>query len=180
MRIPDAEHHALDWQVHAQAKDFDLLDVWRFPIVAEPEVALGTFLEFMERQQAELATSRGPAGLLFRLRGWLGRVFGWDEVGRSPEASEEANLPFDTLYRTDEESLSEIQNATVHALMHIGRVPVAGGWSPQMAVYVRPRGRLGRFYKKRGLKLRAIKQFEEALKLAPAHEAATRELRSLR
>lgn len=47
-------------------------------------------------------------------------------------------------------------------------------WNPEYLV------RLGRFYKKRGLKLRAIKQFEEALKLAPAHEAATRELRSLR
>jgi tetratricopeptide (TPR) repeat protein len=39
---------------------------------------------------------------------------------------------------------------------------------------------LGRFYKKRGLKLRARKQFEEALKLAPSHSVATEELQSLR
>jgi tetratricopeptide (TPR) repeat protein len=39
---------------------------------------------------------------------------------------------------------------------------------------------LGRFYKKRGLKLRAKKQFEEALTLAPTHEGALRELESLR
>jgi len=38
---------------------------------------------------------------------------------------------------------------------------------------------LGRFYKKRGLKLRARKQFEEALKLNPTHDAATQELESL-
>jgi Flp pilus assembly protein TadD len=38
---------------------------------------------------------------------------------------------------------------------------------------------LGRFYKRRGLKLRAKKQFEEALTLAPSHEAARKELDSL-
>jgi tetratricopeptide (TPR) repeat protein len=38
---------------------------------------------------------------------------------------------------------------------------------------------LGRFYKKRGLKLRAKKQFEEALLIVPTHEAATRELEAL-
>jgi Flp pilus assembly protein TadD len=38
---------------------------------------------------------------------------------------------------------------------------------------------LGRFYKKRGLKLRARKQFEEALKLAPLHKEAVEELESM-
>jgi hypothetical protein len=39
---------------------------------------------------------------------------------------------------------------------------------------------LGRFYKRRGLNLRARKQFEKALELAPSHEVATKELESLR
>jgi tetratricopeptide (TPR) repeat protein len=39
---------------------------------------------------------------------------------------------------------------------------------------------LGRFYKKRGLGLRARRQFEEALKLVPEHEEATKELETLR
>lgn len=38
---------------------------------------------------------------------------------------------------------------------------------------------LGRFYKKRGMKLRARKQFEEALKLAPLHKEAVAELESM-
>ncbi len=38
---------------------------------------------------------------------------------------------------------------------------------------------LGRFYKTRGLKLRARRQFQEALKLAPEHHDATLELKSL-
>jgi tetratricopeptide (TPR) repeat protein len=39
---------------------------------------------------------------------------------------------------------------------------------------------LGRFYKKRGLKLRARRQFEEILKLVPEHRLASEELASLR
>jgi Flp pilus assembly protein TadD len=39
---------------------------------------------------------------------------------------------------------------------------------------------LGRFYKKRGLKLRARKQFEEALLVVPTHEGALQELASLK
>ena len=38
---------------------------------------------------------------------------------------------------------------------------------------------LGRFYKRRGLKIRAKKQFEEALTLAPTHEGARKELESV-
>ena len=38
---------------------------------------------------------------------------------------------------------------------------------------------LGRFYKRRGLKLRARKQFEQALQIVPSHEAALKELRDL-
>lgn len=39
---------------------------------------------------------------------------------------------------------------------------------------------LGRFYKKRGLALRARKNFEEALKLSPDHAVAVKELKALR
>jgi len=38
---------------------------------------------------------------------------------------------------------------------------------------------LGRFYKRRGLSLRARRQFEEALKIVPEHEDATKELETL-
>ncbi len=38
---------------------------------------------------------------------------------------------------------------------------------------------LGRFYKRRGLKLRARKQFEWALQIVPGHEEALQEIRSL-
>jgi tetratricopeptide (TPR) repeat protein len=46
-------------------------------------------------------------------------------------------------------------------------------WNPEYRVS------LGRFYKRRGLKLRAKKQFEEALELSPTHESAQKELDAL-
>ena len=47
-------------------------------------------------------------------------------------------------------------------------------WNPDYLIS------LGRFYKKRGLKLRAKKQFEQALTIAPSHEEASRELANLK
>lgn len=172
MRRPAADHLALPWRVHALAPDFTLLDVWRYPIVAPPAVPFEAFLAFMAQSQAELVAGRGLAGRLFRLRGRLGRRFGWDRDSGSPRdtAPQEesvrsrltdaerragvgaADLPidgdigFDVIYATEAEHLGEIRNKTVHALMHLGRVDVAGGWSPQMAVYVKPRGAFGRAY----------------------------------
>ena len=174
MRRPNADHLSQPWRVHDLARDFDLLDVWRFPIRAPETVPFEVFLEFMARNQADLLSGRGPAALLFRLRGLLGRIFRWDETGdrtRAPspdgvrrrvagnvpggvggeapgadrEAADDA-LPFETVYRTSDEQLAEIQNATVHALMHLGRVHDGEGWSPQMAVYVKRKGLLGRVY----------------------------------
>jgi len=46
-------------------------------------------------------------------------------------------------------------------------------WNPDYRIA------LGRFYKRRGLKLRARKQFEEALVLSPSHEGAQKELEAL-
>lgn len=54
---------------------------------------------------------------------------------------------FGLVYRLDDESLAEISNETVHAFLHLGRVPVTETtWSPEMAVYVKPRGRFGPIY----------------------------------
>jgi hypothetical protein len=172
VRRPENDHLELPWRVHEIAGDFELLDVWRFPVRGGPGVPLATFIDFFEEVQGELVSGTSPAGLLFRLRGWLGRVFGWDDpvrpsaveaaakgkgkgrpeaaAARVPESStaESAVPGFVAIYRDEDEALAEIQNATVHALLHLGRVRLdeRGGWSPQMAVYVKRRGRLGRIY----------------------------------
>lgn len=57
------------------------------------------------------------------------------------------SLPFTPLYRTDVEFAAEVSNKTVHAVMHLAWVEQGQGrYQGQMAVYVKPRGRLGRGY----------------------------------
>ena len=67
-------------------------------------------------------------------------------------------LPFSPLYLTDDEFAAEIANRTVHAVMHIGWVPDGGDrHHAQMAVLVKPNGRLGRLY------MAAIRPFRHVL-----------------
>ena len=57
------------------------------------------------------------------------------------------SLPFVPLYRTDVEFAAEISNQTVHGVMHLAWVDQGEGrYQGQMAVYVKPRGRLGKGY----------------------------------
>ena len=63
-------------------------------------------------------------------------------------------LPFTSLYRLEDEWAAEMANRTVHGVFHLGWVAEeAGGYRGQMAVYVKPNGRLGSAY------MAAIKPF---------------------
>jgi hypothetical protein len=179
MRLPIEEHRKHAWLVSTLAPDFELLDVWRYPLEVDQRVPLDRFIDFMQSSQRDLVSSRGAAGALFRLRSILGRMFGWDDDKgqRSPAlpipGCDETSLrdrltdadlegkthdfsdaflegtpsSFKPVYRRENESLLEISNHTVHAMMHLGRVPIsATKWSPQLGVYVKARGRLGGFY----------------------------------
>ena len=56
-------------------------------------------------------------------------------------------LPFAPLYRTDVEFAAELSNQTVHGVMHLAWVDQGEGrYQGQMAVYVKPRGPLGKGY----------------------------------
>lgn len=57
------------------------------------------------------------------------------------------SLPFTPLYRTDVEAAAEVSNQTMHGVAHFAWVDRgAGRYQGQMAVYVKPRGRLGQGY----------------------------------
>ena len=57
------------------------------------------------------------------------------------------SVPFAPLYRTDVEFAAELSNRTVHAVMHLAWVDRGEGrYQGQMAVYVKPRGPLGKGY----------------------------------
>ncbi|MEJ7706255.1 MAG: DUF2867 domain-containing protein [Nocardioidaceae bacterium] len=68
-----------------------------------------------------------------------------DRVSRVPTDVDMA--PFSLVYQLDDEFAAELANRTVHTVMHLGWVPDdAGGYRGQMAVLVKPNGRLGSLY----------------------------------
>lgn len=175
MRMPNDAHTKHPWRVHELARDFELLDVWRYPVEIGPDFALADFADFIRAQEEALVRGNSAAALLFKLRMRLGAWFGWDDEPAHATATAKASLPsvrdrltaedhakmrpgaleepnamgpgFQPVYVFEDEILLEIQNATVHALMHLGRVAIdARHWSPQMAVYVITKGRLGSVY----------------------------------
>jgi hypothetical protein len=102
-------------------------------------------------------------GVLFAVREMLGELFGWDEPADDPMrpslrlrlAEDLRHSPstvtpamgFSPLYQLDDEWAAELINATVHGVIHLGWVPSeTGGYRGQMAILVKPNGRLGRAY----------------------------------
>ncbi len=166
MRIDPSEHLRGPWRVRALAPDFLLLDVWEYPIRTKDADGLAGFIEIGRGQEGSLAQGGGLTARLFRFRRWLGKRLGWDHpVERSiPGCAEkslrerlpederatlagESNLGFRPVYSKRTENLREISNATVHALIHLAWVDKRDGtFAPQLAVYAKPRGLLGRVY----------------------------------
>ncbi len=161
-RVPLNEHAAMPWHAHQLLGDFTVEDVWRFPVVLSPEHDLAVFRGQMMAGMTAMSRFH-PAQLLLSLRLAIGRVLGWDRVGRGqgrrvrdrytalddrsggiPAAS---GIGFTEVYDLDDEYLSEIENRTVHAALHLGRVPTGPAtFAVHLAVYVRPKGRFGRLY----------------------------------
>jgi hypothetical protein len=167
VRLPNAAHESVPWRIREIAADFTVEDVWSLPAHGGAE-DFDTLLE--------LLTSGDPANgeslatrLLWRARWRLGSWLGWDEdaekltipgtdetslADRLPDDLRDtavgldfASLPFTPLYRTNLEFAAELSNRTVHAVMHLAWVDQgAGRYQGQMAVYVKPRGRLGEGY----------------------------------
>jgi hypothetical protein len=178
MRISDEEHEARPWRIREIARDFTLEDAWALPAYGRAE-DFDALLELMASGDPEQGPSLATR-LLWQLRWLLGRVFGLDEPAealpipgtqitslseRLPEdlrgtvaGMEFERLPFTPVYRTDREFAAEISNKTVHGVMHLGWVELGdGSFQGQMAVYVKPRGALGKAY------MALIKPFRHAI-----------------
>lgn len=167
-RIATANHYDPDWHIHEVAKDFQLIDAWQLPVA-------GTVDEFPELTELflslDFADDEGSKAtrLLFAARLRLGAVLGWDdEVLAQPipgceETSLRDRLPaelkepavdiddsatdFQVVYQTDNESVLELSNSTVHAALHLAWVEAeAATYVGQMGVYVKNRGKLGQIY----------------------------------
>jgi Protein of unknown function (DUF2867) len=163
MRLPDSAHTSRPWRIHEIAPDFRLEDVWELPGTGGPD-DFPRLVEMIASRDPSRSSSC-PARALWAIRWKLGALLGWDDSdsglgSRAPTLRDRlpadlrkrpgpdfGALPFRSLYLTDDEFAAEIANRTMHGVMHIGRVPGAGGgFKAQMAVLVKPNGLLGNLY----------------------------------
>lgn len=164
IKISRQQHFKHPWQVHALCADFELEDVWLIPVELREQHSLEMFMSQFKKAETKLL-KKGAAGLLFQLRLALGKLFGWDAqpdphrkgsirlryaqqkgltVLQLPPPGNEMFAP---VYQLENEVLSEIENDTVHATLHLGRVPLRENvWGIQMAVLVKPKGWFGKAY----------------------------------
>jgi hypothetical protein len=167
MRLPNSEHESRPWRIREIVPDFTVEDVWALPVHGGAQ-DFGELLEVMASGDPAGEESRAT-GVLWRVRRLLGSWFGWDDAAgelpipgtnetslaeRLPDDLRDTatdlhfgSLPFAPLYRTDVEFAAELSNQTVHGVLHLAWVDQGEGrYEGQMAVYVKPRGRLGRGY----------------------------------
>lgn len=175
-RVPNATHEARAWRIREITPDFILEDVWALPAhggADDFQTLLDLMATSDPISSGSLPTRvlwriRDLIGAAFR----LGRISGPDDgseraaklpipgthetslAERLPEdlrgtatGLRFGSLPFAPLYRTGDEFAAEISNQTVHGVMHLGWADQGGGrYQGQLAVYVKPRGRLGKGY----------------------------------
>ncbi len=150
--------------IHELTADFRLEDVWALPTPGGPD-EFGDLVEGIAAGDAADSPSRLTRAL-WALRWKAGSLLGLDDpetgVGarvatlrdrlgpdlrNTPRGPDFATLPFTPLYLLEDEFAAEVANGTMHGVMHLGWVPDgAGGFRGQMAVLVRPNGRLGEAY----------------------------------
>lgn len=164
MRLPNTAHTSQPWRTHEITGDFRVEDVWALPTPGGPN-------DFQLLVEALATTDPSRSGsrtvrALFALRRKVGGLLGWDEpeaglgsrvptlrdrlprdLREGPSGPGFRDLPFSSLYLTDDEWALETANRTVHGVLHLGWVEDdSGGYRGQMAILVKPNGLLGTAY----------------------------------
>jgi hypothetical protein len=169
MRVDPGDFRARPLRVHALLHDVPLEDVWAIRL---PGGGAGRTIEDVRTVfSAGVGAAPSVVKRLFRLRDRIGALLGWDRPRRawnaesyahrlSPADRAKSKAPPGTtdgrlrlLYRFDDEQLSELRNATVHAFLSLSIGLAPGGYLVYMAVYVQPVHRFTRLY------MRAIAPF---------------------
>lgn len=169
MRVDPGEFRARPLRVHALLHDVPLEDVWAIRLIGG---GAGRTIEDVRTVfSAGVAATPSVVKGLFRLRDRIGARLGWDkprpawnaesyEHRVSPADRAQSKAPpgtadgrFRLLYRFEDEQLSELRNATVHAFLSLSIGQTPGGYLVYLAVYVQP---VHRFT---GLYMRAIAPF---------------------
>jgi hypothetical protein len=174
-RIPNAAHESRPWRIREIAPDFTLEDAWALPVQGGAE-DFERAIELMASSDPANADSRA-ARALWRLRDRIGRWLDLGRISVPPEPGatgtlpipgthetslverlpddlrdtaadlDFSSLPFEPLYRTENEFAAEVSNRTVHGVLHLAWVDRgAGRYQGEMGVYVKPRGPFGKGY----------------------------------
>ena len=161
-RIRPNEFRALPLRVHALLHDVPLEDAWAIPLSGGGERRTIEDVRAVMAKGVDAAPAVVQA--LFRMRWRIGRLLGWDrerpawsagsyidrlslaDRARSQVTPGTPDGHFRVLYRFEDELLSELRNATVHAFMSLSIRPMAGGYLAYLGVFVRPVHRLTRLY----------------------------------
>jgi Protein of unknown function (DUF2867) len=169
MRLPDTAHTSQPWRIHELTGDFRLEDVWALPTPGGPDDFPRVVQGFPQLARGLDAADASPgfsrvARALWAIRWKLGALLGWDRPDRGlgsrvptlrdrllADLRDTPSGPdldrFTSLYLLEDEWAAEIANRTMHGVLHLGWVPdQAGGYRAQMAVLVKPNGRLGKLY----------------------------------
>ena len=154
MRLDPSEFRARPLRVHAVLHDVPLEDAWAVPLSGGGAGRTITDLRAVMIATREVA----PAVVqgLFWLRTRIGALFGWDhrrpawsadsyakrlspsDRARSLAAPGTPDGSFRLLYRFEDEQLSELRNATVHAFLSLSIRPAPGGYLAYAGVFVKP------------------------------------------
>jgi hypothetical protein len=162
MRIDPVEFRARPLRVHALLHDVPLEDVWeiRLPGGGPGRTVEDVWAAFIAGADAAPPVVKG----LFGLRSRIGALLAWDarrsawsaesyahrlspaDRARSMAAPGIGDGRFILLYRFEDERLSELRNATVHAFLSLSIRQAPGGYLAYLAVYVQPVHRFTRLY----------------------------------
>ena len=161
-RINPGEFRARPLRVHALLHDVPLEDAWAVPLSGgDPGRTIQDLRAVMiAGRVAAPAVVQG----LFWLRGRIGNLFGWDHQRPAWNAASYADRlssedrakslvapgtpdgNFRLLYRFEDEQLSELRNATVHAFLSLSIRQTSSGYLAYVGVFVQPVHRFTRLY----------------------------------
>lgn len=164
-KIDPQTYRSLDLHAHRVLEEVPLHDVWQVELPGGGEGR--TVADFHRLMSFDSVAEANPVvGFLFKLRGWLGSIFGWDAAPREsaargptlldrvPKEVLERSLeppgspdgPFNLLYALDGERVSEVRNATVRAYSVLAMKSVDGGYRAFWAIHVASVGPITGFY----------------------------------
>jgi hypothetical protein len=164
MVLPETAHTSRPWRIHELTPDFRLEDVWALPTPGGRDDFPRLVQQFASADPSQSLPRAARA--LWALRWKVGQLFGWDDeddglgsrvatlrdrlpadLRDAPRGPDSDSLPFTSIYLLEDEWAAEIANRTMHGVMHLGWVPDGdGGYRGQMAVLVKPNGRVGSAY----------------------------------